>query len=133
MKPYYEEVQTGFEKSIIAFKYDENDFKTPWHIHEQHELTLVEESSGTKFVGDYVGPYEKGELALIHSNLPHCWKNYGGQETRAISTVVQWDKGIFSNVPELKKLFIMLSAATKGILFESVQTETVIPKVKDLP
>jgi AraC-like DNA-binding protein len=133
MKPILEQIDLRRGQSILAFRHLEKNFETPWHFHPQHELTYIEESVGTKFVGDYVGAYEPGELVLLRSNLPHCWKNHTNQPGQSISTVVQWNKGIFSKVPELSPLFEMLSAASKGILFDKEESLSIIPQLKDLP
>ena len=72
MNPVLESIPLGEENTIIGFKYEASEFKTPWHFHPQHELTYIEESIGTKSIGAYVGSYEPGELVLLRSNLPHC-------------------------------------------------------------
>ena len=133
MKPILEQIPLGKENSILAFRFSNKGFNTPWHFHPQHELTYIEESNGTKFIGDYVGPYEPGELVLLRSSLPHCWKNHLQQTGRAVSTVVQWNKGIFTKIPELAPLFEMLTSASKGIIFQQEEVEPFIPAVKWLP
>lgn len=133
MKPFLEPIQLGKQQSILAFQYDKPHFETPWHFHPQHELTYIEESIGTKFIGDYVGAYEPGELVLLRSNLPHCWKNHVQQDGKSVSIVVQWNKGVFAKVPELVALFDMLTAASKGIIYNKVEIGPLIPVLKELP
>lgn len=133
MKAVLEQVPVGKGKSILAFRYSDKNFDAPWHFHPQHELTLIESSNGTKFIGDYVGSYEVGELVLLRSNLPHCWKNHVQQEESAISTVIQWEKGIFAKVPELDPVFDMLRAASKGLLFDKTQTVSLMAGIQSLP
>ena len=133
MKPVLEQIQLGRKKSILAFNYKKKNFDAPWHFHPQHELTYIQQSVGSKFIGDYVGPYRPGELVLLRSNLPHCWKNDVHQEASSISTVVQWNKGIFHKAPEILPLFTMIGAASKGILFVQNDYETLIPQLLMLP
>lgn len=133
MKPFLEPIQLGQQRSILAFQHNKPHFETPWHFHPQHELTFIEESIGTKFIGDYVGAYEPGELVLLRSNLPHCWKNHIQENGKSVSTVVQWNKGIFAKVPELNPLFEMLTAASKGIIFNKKEIGPLIPDMKTLP
>lgn len=132
MKPVLEPIHLGKQKTIQGFLHTKKDFETPWHFHPQHELTYIDESVGTKFIGDYVGPYEPGELVLLRSNLPHCWKNTIGQKGKAKSTVVQWNRGIYTKVPELAPVFHMLRTASKGILFHKDETASLLPKLKKL-
>lgn len=133
MKPILEQIQLGKVKTIYAFHYLKKDFEMPYHFHPQHELTYIEKSVGTKFIGDYVGAYEPGELVLLCSNLPHCWKNHVQKEALSESIVVQWNKGIFAKVPELHPIFDMLKTASKGIIFNKNESHFLINEVKKLP
>ena len=133
MKPVLEQVRLGTSQSILAFRYEDMAFDTPWHFHPQHELTLIEESTGTKFIGDYVGPYEAGELTLLRSNLPHCWKNQVEEGRQARSVVVQWGKGIFASVPELAPVLSLLRTAARGLLFARPEVDHIVPLVSALP
>ncbi|AWG22742.1 AraC family transcriptional regulator [Flavobacterium faecale] len=132
MKPILEPIHLGEQKTITAFTYQEDNFEVPWHFHPQHELTFIESSFGTKFIGDYVGPYEPGELVLVRSNLPHCWKNQEQDGVPSQSIVIQWNKGVFAKVPELDTLFEMLTTASKGIIFEKKSIRQLIPELKNL-
>lgn len=133
MKPVLEQVRLGAAQSILAFRYSDESFDAPWHFHPQHELTFIEESTGTKFIGDYVGPYQAGELVLLRSNLPHCWKNQLEEGRQARSVVIQWEKGIFVKVPELTPLLSLLRAASRGLLFAAEDVATLISSVQQLP
>lgn len=133
MKPILEPIHLGQQKSITVFTYCQPNFEMPWHFHPQHELTYIEESVGTKFVGDYVGAYEAGELVLLRSNLPHFWKDHVQEHRQAKSIVVQWNRGIFTHVPELQAIFDMLKKAAKGLIFERTDTTALIPLLQALP
>lgn len=133
MNPILESIPLGKEKSIYGFRYAATDFETPWHFHPQHELTYIEQSIGTKFIGDYVGSYEPGELVLLRSNLPHCWKNNHQPDRQASSIVVQWNRGTFPKVPELHLIFDLLQTAAKGILFDKGDTKELLPLILKIP
>ena len=132
MKPILEEINLSGNESILAFEYANENFETPWHFHPQHELTYISGSTGTKFIGDHVGNYEPGELVLLRSFLPHCWKNYRNPEVYARSTVIQWNPGIFAPVPELSGLNDMMEDAALGIIFDKTQIAQMIPRILDL-
>lgn len=133
MKPVLEQIGLEQGRSILAFNYSSVYFDTPWHFHPQHELTYIDGSVGTRFVGDHVGPYEPGELVLLRANLPHCWKNHLQEGINAESTVIQWNKGIFATIPELDPVFTMIRAAARGLLFDKTAAAPVISRVKRLP
>ncbi|TXE13152.1 helix-turn-helix transcriptional regulator [Seonamhaeicola algicola] len=132
MKPVLEHIKLGEKRSILAYKYSGEDFDAPWHFHPQHELTFITKSTGTKFIGDYVGSYQPGELVLLRSYLPHCWKNLQEQNEMPESIVIQWNKGIYNRVPELEALFNMLRAASRGILFSKDTVKALKPKIEAL-
>ncbi|MEP0212368.1 MAG: AraC family transcriptional regulator [Cellulophaga sp.] len=131
MKPILETIPLGVEKSIVAFNYINDNFETPWHFHPQLELTYIEESYGTKFIGDYVGAYEPEELVLIQSNVPHCWTNYKSSAIKSNSFVIQWNKDIYANIPELKELNILFNTASKGVIFNKKESKKVISLLKE--
>ena len=133
MKAILETIPLGVEKTILGFRHEAPNFETPWHFHPQNELTYIVESVGTKFIGDFVGPYEPGELVLLRSNLPHCWKNTRQLDRLARSIVVQWNKGVFPEVPELDKVFELLKSASRGIQFNRTATEKLLPIIQKLP
>lgn len=133
MKPVLQQVAMKRQQSVIAFQYRKPTFEAPWHFHPEHELIYIEHSAGTKFIGDFVGSYEAGELMLLRSNLPHSWKNYDQANNDAQSTVVQWYKGIFAKVPELEPIFRMLTTASKGILFDRAAIQPLLPTLLKMP
>ncbi|GLR16836.1 AraC family transcriptional regulator [Portibacter lacus] len=132
MKPILEPIHLGEQNSITAFQYAKTDFETPWHYHPQHELTFIENSIGTKFIGDYVGAYKPGEVVLLRSNLPHCWKNMSDQNSLSKSIVIQWNKEIYANVPELDGVFKMINIAAKGIIFSEHEVAPMISSIRGL-
>ncbi|MCB0517915.1 MAG: AraC family transcriptional regulator [Lewinellaceae bacterium] len=133
MKPVLEQITLGKEKSILAFSYSKKDFDAPWHFHPQHELTYIGAGTGTKFIGDFVGSFEPGELVLLRSNLPHCWKNQVRENGKSESTVVQWNKGIYAQAPELAGMFEMLKTASRGIIFKEEDAKPLLPAMLQLP
>jgi len=133
MKAILEPILLGQKQSITGFRYAKENFETPWHFHPQYELTYIEQSVGTKFVGDYVGPYEPGELVLLRSNLPHCWKNHIGYGGLSKSVVVQWNKGIFPKVPELAAVFGMFKKASRGIIFDRAESASCVAQLLSFP
>jgi AraC-like DNA-binding protein len=44
-----------------------------WHYHDEYELQLITQTHGHAFVGDNIGHYAPGYLALIGPRLPHNW------------------------------------------------------------
>ncbi len=132
MRPVLEQIGFGVEQSISAFEYCRQDFVTPWHFHPVHELTFIDASSGTKFIGDYVGPYEEGDLVMIHANLPHCWKNQKRQNGLSRSIVIWWEERLFQKIPELASVRSLINHSKRGIQFKSQDLSEIVSKIRTL-
>lgn len=50
-------------------------FDPNWHFHPHYQLFLVEEGTGTRFIGDSIRPFTEGDLVLLGPNLPHLWRS----------------------------------------------------------
>ena len=57
-------------KHLMAPYFDPN-----WHFHSEYQLFLVLKGTGTRFVGDHVSPFKKGDLVFTGPNLPHLWQS----------------------------------------------------------
>ena len=44
-----------------------------WHYHPAYELHLIVATSGTAIVGEWIGDFEPGHLALRGPQLPQTW------------------------------------------------------------
>lgn len=61
--------------SFIVKKLVESHFDPNWHFHPQYQLFLVEEGTGTRFIGDSIKPFGPGDLVFLGPNLPHLWRS----------------------------------------------------------
>lgn len=64
------------ENSAIVFQEDvEIYFYDKLHQHEEIQLSIIIEGKGTLIVGDTVNYYNKGDVLVIGSNIPHVFKS----------------------------------------------------------
>lgn len=49
-------------------------FGTIWHYHPEIELHYLIKGEGIRFIGENISNFEKDELILLGSNIPHTWK-----------------------------------------------------------
>ncbi len=56
-------------KHLTAPHFDPN-----WHFHSEYQLFMVMKGTGTRFIGDHVSPFKKGDLVFTGPNLPHLWQ-----------------------------------------------------------
>src|SRR5690606_6659689 len=50
-------------------------FDITWHAHMEYQLFLVVEGTGTKFIGNTMKPFDKGDLTFLGPNIPHMWRS----------------------------------------------------------
>lgn len=61
----------AFEVKYLAAPH----FDPNWHFHSEFQLFLVVKGTGTRFIGDHVSPFKKGDLVFTGPNLPHLWRS----------------------------------------------------------
>ncbi|MEM1358874.1 MAG: AraC family transcriptional regulator [Bacteroidota bacterium] len=117
MSPILEKVSPGQQQSIRAFEYAAEEFAAPWHFHPEYELTYIKQSSGIRYVGNHMADFAAGDLVLLGSNLPHCWKNLHTSSASAKSLVIQWPVKLIGQQPEFDEINQLLRQANRGITF----------------
>lgn len=104
----------------------DHGYPTPlarWHCHDEYELHLITATSGKAFVGDWIGPFQPGNLVLTGPRLPHNWVTMdappGGVAERDL--VIQFLHGPIEagaqHIAELRDMLPLLERAKHGIEF----------------
>jgi len=94
-----------------------------WHCHEEYELHLIVATSGTAFVGDWIGDFEPGHLVLCGPKLPHNWisREVPSEGVAVRDLVIQFlhDPIVEAaqKIPELLEAVRVLERARHGIEF----------------
>lgn len=91
MKPQLELIDREMNSSIHAFFYENDCFSSPWHYHEEYELTLILKSSGIRYTGNSIENFYPGDLVLVGPSVPHYWKNDAGYTDGVSSICIQWN------------------------------------------
>ncbi len=122
MKPQFDPIHYPEENSFNIFSYEGNEFEAPWHFHKEYELTYIVKSHGIRYIGNQMFPFSEGELILLGTNIPHCWKNTSYHDGDAKSIVIHWNMERlienWRNIPEFRKIKKMLEDSSHGIMFE---------------
>lgn len=85
-----------------------------WHYHSHMELTLLQEGTGTLFIGDVITHFNAPDLVLIGANLPHYWQ----MQDRSSGYALQFDfnrEHAFWRFPETHAMDEIFKDAEKGI------------------
>ncbi|MFY0689912.1 MAG: AraC family transcriptional regulator [Cyclobacteriaceae bacterium] len=124
MKAILEKVKQT-EEGIHAFIYQQDSFEHPWHFHPEYELTLILQSSGIRYVGNNISDFQEGDLVLLGSNLPHCWKNADDHRDKSRSLVIQWQKETIGDLPVFRRIHHLLNKSQRGLYFHPNNRNTI--------
>ena len=100
-----------------------SEFTAPYHFHPEYELTLIVKGKGNRYVGNHMATYNDGDLVLLGSNLPHCWKNepLTAEDDNVSAVVIQFAPDFLGNdflgKPELSLIAHLLQKSMHGIQF----------------
>ncbi|MGH3742484.1 MAG: AraC family transcriptional regulator [Micromonosporaceae bacterium] len=102
-------------------------FPFEWHIHPEHELTLITAGHGRRFVGDAIEPYRPGDLVLLGPQLPHTWLSEPPGPAEAV--VIQFRHDFLGaqlwQAPEFAGVAELLVRARRGLRFGDGVSEPV--------
>lgn len=142
MKPVLTHYPVSVEDNFFAavFNYPYNP--SPLHYHPEYELLYVIQGSGTRFIGDSLGEFDRGDLCLLGSNLPHLFRNHKdyyaeGSRLRHQSITIHFTPEAFGNdfvnLPQLQKVRSLLLNAQYGLDFNGQFDISVIKKLFEIP
>jgi AraC-like DNA-binding protein/quercetin dioxygenase-like cupin family protein len=137
MKASFESLNSTGSNSFLVRKFEEKRFSAPYHFHPEYELTLITEGYGKRYVGTNMQDYLPGDLVLLGSNLPHCWKTEEKAESlHSASVVVQFKHDFmgagFFEKPEMKLIQQLLNNSKYGIQFKG-DTVSIRESIAELP
>lgn len=118
--------------SIHSFLYENSHFSTPWHYHQEFELTYIIKSNGIRHIGSSIDNFTTNDLVLIGKNVPHCWKNDKGYSDGVRSSCVQWNETVFeafiNGNSEFKSIQKLLDLSKSGLKFTNYEFASQIGK-----
>ncbi len=136
MKPAFEQIDSPLNESFTVREFTLPAFDAPYHFHPEIELTLILSSRGRRFVGTNIAEFGPGDLVLLGSNLPHCWRNDEGNTDPARSIVIQFRPDFlgeaFWQAPELATIGRLLERARAGLRFTNRFAEPVAAALQAL-
>lgn len=102
-------------------------FDSNWHFHSEYQLFTVIKGTGTRFVGDHVGPFKKNDLVFTGPNLPHLWQSdpeyfSGDKQLWSEGIVIYFQEDLFGHdflhKSEMYKIRQVFSRAQRGMEIE---------------
>ena len=125
MKPQLLKVTTAPSYSFSVRLDKMQNLNNRWHYHPEVELIHFHRGSGTQFVGDHIKRFDKDDIVLVGSNLPHYWRDDDDHisdfaNSLPYSTVVHFSEDFwgvrFLELPENKPIKQVLERARRGLL-----------------
>lgn len=142
MRAQFEDVPWTEHESFLVRAYDLPRFSVPWHFHPEIELTLIQEGSGDRCVGDHLENFKAGDLVLLGPNLPHYWHSHASDEgarsrgSRARAIVIQLREDSlgkkFFTLPETASWLRLLERSRRGLAFPSSIVSAVSHEMQQL-
>ncbi|WP_249352684.1 AraC family transcriptional regulator [Microbacterium sp. 4NA327F11] len=120
-RPAREHVITDVESIVRWHTHDFPHALARWHTHPEVEIHLITASSGSAFVGDYVGRFSPGHVVAVGSDLPHNWTSElsPGEVVRGRDVVLQIDPQRFRRMsdiaPEARDAATYFASIRRGI------------------
>lgn len=117
MKALFEDIDSkrGTD-SYLAYRYSTAFFPFLWHYHPEYELTLIQEGSGERMIGDNHDYFFPGDLVLLGPGLPHTWVS----EVSSAAVVIQFSEsfiGPMLHYPECDRIRQLLEKSSQGLRF----------------
>ena len=94
-----------------------------WNYHPEFEIHLIRKSSGSFIIGDQIGTFGPGHVAMVGPGLPHDWmSDLAPSEVitdrdAVIQFTAEWLAGCAEHIPELRDVDALLRASARGIVF----------------
>lgn len=97
---------------------------------------MVLEGSGTRFIGDHVKQFKKGEITFSGPNLPHLWRSDQDENTVAKGIVVYFGGNLISEnlmqKEEMIQLRQLFKRSFRGLNITGTTAEKVATLLKNL-
>lgn len=112
-----------------------------FHYHKEYELLYTLENNGTRFLGDSIASFSNDDLVLVGPNLPHYWqsdaKYYENNPLlKAKIVLIQFETDFagkdFFDLPEMKNVKKLLSAAHRGVRIKQRHAQSVKNKIVNI-
>jgi AraC-like DNA-binding protein len=109
-----------------SVRWHEHDYPSPvarWNYHPEYEIHLIRKGTGQFIVGDHIGTFEAGHVALVGSGLPHDWVSdlEPGEVLERRDALIQfdgkWIQQTASIIPEMAEVKPLLEQSARGIEF----------------
>ncbi|MDF2193508.1 AraC family transcriptional regulator [Paraflavitalea sp. CAU 1676] len=124
MKPVLRQITATPDHSFLVRKDTGSEMVNNWHYHPEVELLYIKRSSGTWMIGDHIGHFNSGDVVMIGSLLPHCFrheydyvlqKEEAAGESICVKFMPESLGEPFLSLPETKVIRDLLARSNNGL------------------
>lgn len=124
-----------------SFRWLEHDYPSEiarWNFHPEYEVHLIRAGTGSFIIGDQVGAFGPGHVALIGPGLPHDWMSdlAPGEVIVNRDAIVQFDDEWFNRcvdaLPELSDAREVLASSGRGIVFAGLSAIRAAAEIEEI-
>jgi AraC-like DNA-binding protein len=124
MLPSLKKIDSGINEIFDVLNVCDQHFYPLWHFHPQFEIMLIESSTGTRYVGDNISSFGKGDITILGPDIPHLFRNHPeyylkNSHRKAKATVIYFNKDILENpimnLTEFSRIRDVLMLAHRGL------------------
>lgn len=119
-------IQKSSRQSFLVRQFGKEAFAAPYHSHKEYELTFILEGEGKRYVGSNIDEFTSGDMVLLGSGIPHCWKliNDINSKSQVKAIVVHFTLNFlgegFLLSPEMEGIKWLLERSLGGIKFNNL-------------
>jgi AraC-like DNA-binding protein len=141
MLAVFQKVEANINHSFYVEHRNFQYFPNPLHFHPDIEILVVNQGTGTIFVGDSVSRFGPGDLIMIGQNVPHKWcsdEKYTQTNSTLTNDVIfiLFKTDIFGepfwNLPESKFILRLIQNSQRGIKLTGVTCKEVTAYMRDI-
>lgn len=124
-----------------SFRFTDHDYPSPlarWNYHPEYEIHLIRHGTGNYIIGDRVGQFSAGHVAIVGPGLPHDWmSNLRPDETipnrdAVVQFTQEWFDGCCDAMPELHELRPFLEGCARGVVFTGATAANAATAIDEL-
>lgn len=122
------------DASLGVFAFRGTAFTSPYHLHPEVELTVIEAGAGRLLVGDCELRFRAGDVVLQGGGLPHAYQSDrpGRAEARWVQFDAAWLAGADGAWAELQEVRALLARAVRGVRWRGAAARDVRRKLAAL-
>ncbi len=108
---------------FVAKELKDKHFDPTWHAHNEYQLFLVLNGTGTRFIGNTVKSFTPGDLTFLAPGMPHLWRSdsiYFDRRNKHASQglVIYFKKDFIADMldkEEMQQISKLFTKAKRGI------------------